>query len=104
MPSAQRTIPTTARDLRGGWFDAGDTNKYVNNAGQTLHQLLAAYRERPEIWTDDLNIPESGNGRPDLIDEIIWELDWLKRMQQADGGVLIKVGICGQGTPISAEP
>jgi hypothetical protein len=84
--------PSTARDLSGGWFDAGDTNKYVNNAGQTLHQLLAAYRERPWIWTDDLNIPESGNGRPDLIDEIVWELDWLKRMQQPDGGVLVKVG------------
>jgi hypothetical protein len=98
--------PTTARDLRGGWFDAGDTNKYVNNAGQTLHQLLAAYRERPEIWTDDLNIPESGNGRPDLIDEIIWELDWLKRMQQADGGVLIKVGFVDRArrSPPSRDP
>lgn len=84
--------PTTARDLRGGWFDAGDTNKYVNNAGLTVHQLLAAYREAPGVWTDDFEIPESGNGIPDILDETQWELDWLKRMQQDDGGVLIKVG------------
>ncbi len=83
---------STARDLSGGWFDAGDTNKYVNNAGRTLHQLLAAYRERPKVWSDALNIPESGNGIPDLIDEIKWEVDWLQRMQRDDGGVLVKLG------------
>ncbi|MGI9393447.1 MAG: glycoside hydrolase family 9 protein, partial [Boseongicola sp.] len=87
-----KSNPATTRDLRGGWFDAGDTNKYVNNAGTTVHQLLAAYRERPAIWTDDFNIPESNNGLPDLIDEIRWEIDWLQRMQEPDGGVIIKVG------------
>ena len=81
-----------ARDLRGGWFDAGDTNKYVTFAAEPVHQLLAAYRERPQIWTDDFNIPESGNGVPDILDEVRWEIEWLKRMQTADGGVLIKVG------------
>lgn len=84
--------PSTERDLRGGWFDAGDTNKYVNNAGVAVHQLLAAYRERPEVWSDSLDIPESGNGLPDIIDEIKWEIDWLERMQEPEGGVLIKVG------------
>ena len=81
-----------ARDLRGGWYDAGDMNKYVSNASETLHQLLAAYQENPTVWTDDYGIPESGNGIPDLLDEIRWELDWLKRMQQGDGGMLSKVG------------
>ena len=84
--------PSTARDLRGGWFDAGDTNKYVNNASFTVHQLFSAYREAPDVWTDDFDIPESGNDIPDILDEIKWELEWLKRMQQDDGGVLIKVG------------
>jgi hypothetical protein len=84
--------PATERDVSGGWFDAGDTNKYVTFAMQPVNQLLSAYTENPAIWTDDFNIPESGNGIPDLIDEIKWELDWLKRMQDDDGGVLIKVG------------
>lgn len=80
------------RDVSGGWFDAGDTNKYVTFASQAVHQLLAAYRERPKVWTDAVGLPESGNGTPDILDEVKWELDWLKRMQRADGGVHIKVG------------
>lgn len=85
--------PKTARDLRGGWFDAGDTNKYTTFAGPVVNQLLSAYEQNPRAFTDRFNIPESGNGIPDLIDEIKWEVDWLKRMQEADGGVLIKVGV-----------
>jgi hypothetical protein len=81
-----------ARDMRGGWFDAGDTNKYVTFASPAVHQLLDAYAVNSAIWTDDFNIPESGNGIPDLIDEIRFEMDWLKRMQDADGGAFIKLG------------
>ncbi|MEL7035752.1 MAG: glycoside hydrolase family 9 protein [Cyanobacteria bacterium J06592_8] len=84
--------PNLERDMRGGWFDAGDTNKYVTFANQPVHQLLSAYSQNPSIWTDDFNIPESKNGIPDLIDEIKFELDWLKRMQDNDGGVFIKLG------------
>jgi endoglucanase len=82
-----------ARDMRGGWFDAGDTNKYVTFAAHGVHNLLDAYIQRPQIWTDDFNIPESGNGIPDLIDEIKFELDWIQRMQDEDGGVFIKLGV-----------
>lgn len=80
------------RDMRGGWFDAGDTNKYVNNARATMHQLLTAYTTTPEAFGDDFGIPESGNGLPDLIDELRWELDWMRRMQFPDGSVAMKVG------------
>ncbi|MGB3190013.1 MAG: glycoside hydrolase family 9 protein [Limnoraphis sp.] len=84
--------PNLEKDMRGGWFDAGDTNKYVTFANSSVHQLLTAYSQNPSIWTDDFNIPESKNGIPDLIDEIKFELDWLKRMQDNDGGVFIKIG------------
>ena len=84
--------PASVRDMQGGWFDAGDTNKYVTFALQPVHQLLSAYGQNPEIWTDDFNIPESGNGIPDLLDEIKFELDWLMRMQDDDGGAFIKLG------------
>jgi endoglucanase len=86
----------TARDLSGGWFDAGDYNKYVTFASQPVHQLLDAYEQKPMLWGDNtldgLGIPETGNGRPDLLDEIKWELDFLLKMQDADGGVWIKTG------------
>jgi hypothetical protein len=80
-------------DLSGGWHDAGDYNKYVNYADDALHDLLSAYAERPEIWGDDLGIPESGNGVPDILDEVRWELEWLLRMQLEDGSVLHKVSV-----------
>jgi len=84
------------RDLSGGWFDAGDTNKYVTNATTPVHQLLSAYQENPAAFTDDFNIPESGNGTPDLIDEVRYETDWIKKMQySADGSVALKVGSLG---------
>lgn len=80
------------RNLIGGWFDAGDTNKYVTFAAPAVHQLLTAYQETPSVFTDDFNIPESGNGIPDVLDEVRWETDWLKRMQYPDGSAALKVG------------
>ena len=81
-----------AKDLSGGWMDAGDYNKYITFAESPIHMLLTAYEQNQNAFTDDYNIPESGNGIPDLIDEVKYELDWIKKMQDEDGGVYIKVG------------
>lgn len=88
--------PATARDLSGGWADAGDTNKYPSLLGEVIHPLLYAWRANPAVFTDDFNIPESGNGLPDLLDEVKWELEWLAKMQDADGGVFIKMGMAAK--------
>jgi endoglucanase len=87
-----RTNLSKVKDLSGGWFDAGDTNRYVKNAIQPVHQLLNAFQENPKAFTDDVNIPESGNLIPDLLDELDWELAWLKKMQYPDGSAALKVG------------
>lgn len=87
-----RTNDDRRRNLSGGWFDAGDTNKYVTFATPPVHQLLTAFEQNPSVFTDDFGIPESGNGIPDLIDEVKWEINWLKRMQFGDGSVALKVG------------
>ncbi len=87
-----RSNASKVRDLRGGWYDAGDTNKYVTFAAPAVHQLLHAYANTPTVFTDDFGIPESGNGIPDLLDEIRWETDWIKRMQFPHGGLALKVG------------
>jgi endoglucanase len=92
---------SAARDLSGGWYDAGDYNKYTNWTADYVVDLLRAYRERPEIWGDDLGIPESGNGVPDILDETKWGLDWLVKMQNDDGSLLSIVGL-GSGSPPSA--
>jgi len=80
------------RDVRGGWYDAGDYGKYVVNAGMTMGLLQMFQSMYPNISGDSvMNIPESKNGRPDLLDETRYELDWLLRMQDSDGGVFFKV-------------
>jgi len=94
------TDVSTSRDLRGGWYDAGDFNKYINFADGALHNLLFAYSENPTVWGDDYNIAESGNGVPDLLDEIKYEVDWLLRMQDSNGSVLHKLAsISWDATP-----
>ncbi len=80
------------KNLTGGWFDAGDYNKYVTFTESTIHNLLSAYEENPDAFGDNWNIPESGNGIPDILDEVKWELDWLLKMINSDGSVHIKMG------------
>ena len=84
-------------DLTGGWHDAGDYNKYSWTAVSTaILQMLRAYEDNPGVFGDgDLNIPESGNGVPDILDEIKWELDWLLKMQLPDGSVLYQMHVDG---------
>ncbi len=81
------------KSVPGGWYDAGDYGKYIVNGGITLATLMSLYELYPEYFGDDvLNIPESGNGKSDLLDEIKFELDWFKTMQDTSGGVFFKVG------------
>jgi len=76
----------------GGWYDAGDYGKYVVNAAITVAQMLNLIEMVPKaVASDDLNIPESGNGIRDLLDEIRYELDWVMSMQDEDGGVYHKL-------------
>jgi endoglucanase len=76
-----------------GWYDAGDYNKYIVNSGISTYTLLAAYEHFPEIFDpQNLNIPESGDAIPDLLNETLWNLEWMLTMQDAtDGGVYHKL-------------
>jgi endoglucanase len=80
-----------------GWYDAGDYNKYIVNSGITMGTLLSLYEDFPSyIDTLGINIPETGNGAPDLLNEIVWNLRWMLTMQDpSDGGVYNKVTNAG---------
>ncbi len=80
-----------------GWYDAGDYNKYIVNSGITMGTLLSLYEDFPACFdTLKINIPESGNGAPDLLNEIVWNLRWMLTMQDpSDGGVYNKVTNAG---------
>lgn len=77
----------------GGWYDAGDFNKYVVPISSSIHHLLFAYERFPSFFSNqDLNIPESENAIPDVLDEAKYALDWLLTMQDPDdGGVYHKL-------------
>lgn len=76
-----------------GWYDAGDYNKYVVNSGIATYTLLAAYEHFPAYFAAHRGaIPESGNGLPDILNEALWNLDWMLSMQDpGDGGVYHKL-------------
>ncbi len=72
----------------GGWHDAGDYGRYVVNSGISTGTLLWAWEMYgPRLRNIKLNLPESGNGTPDILNEIRWNLDWMLEMQDEDGGV-----------------
>ncbi|MDR2919436.1 MAG: glycoside hydrolase family 9 protein [Tannerella sp.] len=76
----------------GGWYDAGDYNKYIVNSGITTATLLSAYEDFPDYYKQlTVNIPETGNDIPDLLNEILCNLRWMLTMQDpGDGGVYHK--------------
>lgn len=88
----------------GGWYDAGDYGKYIVNSSITTFTLLHLYELFPEyLKALDLNIPESGNGTADLLDETLVNLRWMLSMQDPnDGGVYHKLttkSFCGMVMP-----
>jgi endoglucanase len=92
-PEAERLYEGWRCDLRldvsGGWYDAGDHGKYVVSGAVAAALLMSTYERAlhaPTGRTDPLAdgalaIPEHGDGVPDVLDEVRWELEWLLRMQ-----------------------
>lgn len=78
-------------EARGGWHDAGDYGRYITPAAVTIGHLLYAYWLYTTAFTEQLNIPESGNGVPDVLNECRYELEWMLKMQREDGSVYHKL-------------
>ncbi len=76
-----------AIDVAGGHHDAGDYSKYTINSAALVHCLVFAVDALPGVADlDNLGLPESGDGIPDLLQEAKWEVDFLAKMQDDDGG------------------
>ncbi|MBO4863713.1 MAG: glycoside hydrolase family 9 protein [Eubacterium sp.] len=92
--SAEATVydnRSKKKEVSGGWHDAGDYGRYVVPGAVTVMDLFEAYEDF-DASADDVGIPESGNGIPDILDEARYELDWMLKMQdEASGGVYHKV-------------
>jgi endoglucanase len=86
--AASATRPAgTIISTPGGWFDAGDYNKYIVNSGITMGTLFSAYEDFPKYFdTLKTNIPESKDAIPDILNEAIYNLRWMLTMQDPDDG------------------
>jgi endoglucanase len=76
-----------------GWYDAGDYNKYIVNSAFSIGLMQAVYPLFADYFAGQrVNIPESGNRTPDLLDETYFNLEWMLTMQDPDdGGVYHKL-------------
>lgn len=81
-------------DVTGGWYDAGDHGKYVVNGGISTWTMQNQYERALNAGEDmtkapfadgSMNIPESGNGIADILDESRWNVELMLKMQVPDG-------------------
>lgn len=94
-PVGTEVIDPTPRDVRGGWWDAGDFNKYMGNTVACHNDLMLAFELLKDVAKDNvLNIPESGNGMPDILDEARYGTEFLIRMNDGTGAAF---GKCHEG-------
>ena len=71
----------------GGTMDAGDWDRRINHVF-TPRLYLELVEMHPDFFKNlCLNIPESGNDLPDVVDEALFGLDIYRRMQMPDGGI-----------------
>jgi len=79
-------------DVSGGHHDAGDYSKYTINVAQLIHSLVFSADVFPGVGDlDNLGLPESGDGRSDILQMAKWEADFLAKLQDADGGFYFMV-------------
>ena len=76
-----------------GWYDAGDYNKYIVNSSFTIGLMLQSYALNKDYFnTIKVNIPNHSANMPDLLEEIMYNLEWMLTMQDlSDGGVYHKL-------------
>lgn len=75
-------------DLLGSWADAGDFGIYPVNHAISAWTLLNLHEMFPEAFPDgSLNLPESENSFPDLLDEVDYGSRFIRGMLPSDGGL-----------------
>lgn len=76
-----------AAGVKGGWHDAADFDRRIHHYN-VVSDLLATFEACQKAHVDgQLNIPESGNGVPDILDEALWGIDVWRRTQTPEGSV-----------------
>lgn len=97
---ALREDPLTSLDVSGGRHHDLSGSKDMVTASRVVSRLLLSYELNPAAYSDETNIPESGNQIPDILDEIRYEADWFLKMQDVTtGGVYAGVSVFPHDPP-----
>lgn len=81
-PAIRAAAEGNTLDVAGWYHDAGDWDAYYTHQRVPI-LLMLTYEYLPTRFGDDeLNIPESGNGIPDLIDEAAWLIKFNYRLRK----------------------
>ena len=90
--------------VEGGWHDAGNYDMYIPSTAPSAQALLMAYEWNPKMFDDkSLNIPESGNGIPDILDEVKWGLIWILSLQEKNGAFRHREAVMGFSPEVPAD-
>ena len=85
-PAHLQEHPETEIDVTGGWHMDEQADRDTTVGCKVAENLLLAYEMNEAAFTDEAGIPESGNGIPDILDEVRYEVEWLLKMQDAKTG------------------
>lgn len=74
-------------DAVGGWHDAADYLQYVTTSANAVYQMLFAWSENRDVFGDNYNAAglPGADGNADVLNESRWGLDWLIKMNPAEG-------------------
>jgi len=85
----------------GGYMDAGDWDRRIQHLIASRLLLELADLHAAHFDGVSLNIPESGNALPDIVDEALFNVDFYRRLQTPAGG--IRGGIESEEHPRNGE-
>jgi endoglucanase len=84
--------PNIKGDFTGGWHNAGDYGKWIHMEAISCAWMMWLYEfKAPELDALKTNLPGSKDTTPDLLGETRWGLEWMLKIQRADGSVWHKV-------------
>jgi len=94
-PVIEISVPVFNKiDVTGGWHTGYGFTKNGALTANAVFNMLMAWQMSPDVFGDRFNkygLPGK-NGIPDILDEAKWGMDWLIKMNPANGQLYHQVG------------
>lgn len=87
FPATTPQMSKVTGGIAAGWHDAGDFDRRPLHLQVVQHVLILAEMFPSHFQDNTLNLPESGNGLPDILDEALYGLRLWELLQQPNGAV-----------------